>query len=325
MSRIYFLLLLLCPVALCAQQLPSASPLGIDRFLFNPAMTATERTASISVRYDQQWLGFADAPRTISAAGQFALNNQPLGIGAFLMSDEFLPFQQQTIGMTYAYHLGGFSRSLSGSKRSFTGPRKQGQFSFGISVAYQQTSFQASSLTVTHGDDQLLPTGEGPTGGLAVGAGIYYASRPGGEKERSYGYFGVSARQLLADELQPQDADADFAGLVGVSHANLTVGYHGETEDYIFMPSLWIDIAENAPATTQFSFTAEKINTYWAGLSYNINQTMALQLGYIIAQPEGGNALRVGAMGTFNLGSSVSDRGLGYAGYLAYVFGRNKL
>ncbi|MEL6277032.1 MAG: type IX secretion system membrane protein PorP/SprF, partial [Bacteroidota bacterium] len=126
------------------------------------------------------------------------------------------------------------------------------------------------------------------------------------------------------DELQPQEEGADFAGLAGVSHANFTVGYHSETEDYIFTPCLWIDIAENAPATTQFSFTAERINAYWAGVSYNINQTMALQLGYIMAQQGAGNNLRVGVLGTFNLGSSVSDRGLGYAAYVAYVFGRNK-
>lgn len=306
-----------------AQQLPTASPFRTDQFLFNPAMTAADRQASVSALHNQQWLGFNDAPSTTSINGQFAWKGQPITLGAFLTNDELLPLTQNTLGITYAYHLGGYGRGASGGNRNFSGPRKRGQLSIGMLVALQQTTLDPSNLLVNDQDDLLLPNGEEAISNPTIGFGVQYATRPGGPGGRSYGYLGFAFQQILSETLAGFARGSDeFGGLLRVSHSNFSIGYHHESDGFILKPSLWVDIAENSPATTQLSFTAERIRSYWAGLTYNINQTATLQLGYILAQPNSSNALRLGVLGSFNLGSTVADRGLGYAAYLGYVFGR---
>lgn len=324
MARMIVLIMLLLVAGVVrSQQLPASSPFSGDHYLFNPAMTAFDREASISARHQTEWLGFTDAPTTTFLTGEVAIKKQPLSVGAFLVNDEFLPLRQTTVGATYAYHLGGWGRGMSRGKRSFSGRRKRGQLSIGLSTAWQQTTAESGALVVNDNDDGALPLGSDPFAGFVVGMGVHYASRPGGIDDRSYGYIGLGYRQLFSSvEDVSGSATTTFAGLSRVAHGNFTLGYQYFNGNFFLRPSIWIDLAENSPASTRIDVEMERLNAYWAGLSYNINQTVSVRLGYSL--PFGtSNQLKLGVLGSFNLSSEVSQRGLSYSAYVGYVFGRN--
>ncbi len=69
---------------------------------------------------------------------------------------------------------------------------------------------------------------------------------------------------------------------------------------------------------SQFNLKAEHA-ALWAALHYNLNQTLGFQIGYKLPGGFGQEGeLRIGAHGSFNMGSFGNERGLGYGFYLAY-------
>ncbi|PHI20168.1 hypothetical protein CEQ90_09470 [Lewinellaceae bacterium SD302] len=302
---------------LSGQQLGTGSPLADETdFLSNPAITAADRITTISAGITSEWLGFNDAPTTLFAAGQLAIKNQPISLGLFVESDEFLPFTQRSVGLTYAYHLGGYGRKIGNGKRSFSGQRKRGQLSIGLSTAFRQTAFDPRNLVSSDPTDQLFPAGsEMNSTSPVIGAGVYYLSALSGPEGKSFGSLGLAFRQII--DFTEENSD-DFAGLPQDLHGNLVLRYHHEASDFILKPQLRLDFAANSPSSARFTIIAERAARYWGGLSYNINQSIALQTGYVISPKNSDNQLRIGALGTFNMGSAVSDRGLGYSAFLAY-------
>ena len=56
-----------------AQQLPLYSQYLMNGFMINPAMAGYDGYTAFNLTYRQQWLGFAEAPRTYSASFQSRL------------------------------------------------------------------------------------------------------------------------------------------------------------------------------------------------------------------------------------------------------------
>lgn len=316
LNRIYITCSLLVFVAgLNAQQLNNGTVLS-DRsdIISNPAITAADRQTIITAAYQQQWTGFTDAPATAFATGQFAFKNTPVSIGVFVETDRFLPFNRQTLGMSYAYSLGGYDRDEKSNKRSFSTKRKHGQLSLGIAAAVQQLTYDTESVIANAVTDQLL--NESATNALSptVSFGLYYLSSTSGPKERSYGSAGLALQQLL-------NFGTLTTGFKRVTHGSMSLAYHHEGEHFIIEPRLRLDFTAKSPSHARFTILTERIAAYWAGLTYDTNKSISLQAGYILSSEKEGQQTRIGVSGTFNISSAVSTRGLGYAAYVAYRFG----
>lgn len=314
------LLLLLGATSVAAQQLGAFNGWRGQEFLFNPAMTAPDRRAQANAHYEQEWSGFNDAPTTIQLSGQFAVNKQPMSLGAFLEVEQLLPLRQNTIGFAYAYHLNGYGRGSSGQRLFLK--RSRSMLSIGFSASMQQLFLDPAQLVVNDEGDQGLPIGEATLTSPNFNAGVLFSGAPGGAEGLSYGFIGLAFRQLLSNRL-PLRAGVEESGLLDRSmHGNITLGYHYESEQLVLRPILWVDIAANAPSETQLSIQSEIRKKVIAGLSYNLSQTLGIRLGYILPQDEiGSRRLRIGAQGVFNMGSATAVRGLGYSAFFAYEFG----
>ncbi|MEM6878052.1 MAG: type IX secretion system membrane protein PorP/SprF [Bacteroidota bacterium] len=294
-----------------------------QEFRYNPGMTSTDRQGRVYALYQQEWSGFEDAPLTIQLGGQLPVKNQPFSLGAYLEIDHVLPLRQNTLGFTYAYHLGGYGRGLRGGNRTFL-KRTRAQLSLGVGASFQQIFLDPTQLVLTDAGDQALPAAEVGLNVPIFDAGLLYSSVPGGPLDQSYAFVGLGFRQIMSQRLELRP-DAELSGLLNRSpHGNIVVGYQFLDENLLVRSQLWISLADNAPGETQLSVDALLNNSLSAAFSYRLSQTLALRFGYVLPQGDDGTKnIKLGLQGVFNLGAGTAVRGLGYSFFIAYEFGNN--
>jgi len=320
-NQLYGVLVVLLLSCICsdltAQQLPARSPFAANNFLWNPAMTAVDDYWEAGVTHQQEWVGFDASPQTTNIFGAYPFQKENFSLGGYLQLDEIAPLTNNTLAITYAYHLEFASRRARRRK----GPRKEAQLSLGIMLGMQQTFLDGSEFIVRHEDDPLEPIGELNEFTPNVGFGVFFASRPTGAQDKSYFYAGAAANQLLPQDITLSDTPPT-GNLERAFHGNATIGYRSWGSSLIIEPSLWFNLAGENISNSQFNLTIEKLQAFWGGISYSFNQTMGIQVGYSL--PGGftkDDVIRIGMLGSFNMGSFGAQRGLGYGFYLAYRTG----
>ncbi len=301
------LIFMFLPFAAKAQQLPDRSPFTDISFIWNPAMTAVWDYWELAANYRQQWVGFDDAPLTASLAVQYPFQKSNTSIGGFFFHDETRPLQSNVAGFNYAYKL---------KPRR----RKAGQLSFGLSTTLQQFTADGVDVVVNDDDDLSVPRGEVTTIIPNAGAGVFYTSYSRGDFEKSFFFAGLGANQLVPFDLKFR-ASGSVANFKRAVHANATFGYRSVKENMFFEPSVWINYSAQNVVDANLTLKMEKQDAFWAGLTYSTNQTLAIQLGYILLKGLPKDAvMRIGAMGSYNIGTFGRARGLGYEFYAAYRF-----
>ncbi len=68
-------------------------------------MTSINNYWEIGANYKQQWAGFEDASRTITASVQYPFQGKNMSVGMFLLSDQTHPLLYNAVGFTYNYQL----------------------------------------------------------------------------------------------------------------------------------------------------------------------------------------------------------------------------
>ena len=300
-----------------AQQLPARSPFAPNNFLWNPAMTAMEDYWEVGVTHQQEWVGFEDAPQTTTIFGQYPFQKQNFSLGGFLALDEITPVRNNTLALTYAYKLNFGPRRRKRRK----GPRKEAQLSLGLMLAMQQVFIDGADYIVRDVGDPLQPVGELNEFTPNVGLGVFFASRPTGPQEKSFFYAGAGTNQILPQDITFRET-LPTGNLQRAFHGNATMGYRSVSEKLVIEPSLWLNLAGENISNSQFNLHIENPQAFWGGLSYSLNQTLAVQVGYLL--PGGftdSDTIRLGLLGSFNMGSFGASHGLGYGFYLAYRTG----
>jgi type IX secretion system PorP/SprF family membrane protein len=88
-----------------AQQLPIFTNYFFNDYVINPAFTGSERFSPVQVTYRNQWLGF-NGPQTITAGGHTFLENQNIGIGGMLFSDDMGgAISQRGVALNFSYRI----------------------------------------------------------------------------------------------------------------------------------------------------------------------------------------------------------------------------
>lgn len=302
-----FAAIALLPAMSQAQQLPDRTPFSDVSFVWNPAMTAVWDYWELAANYRQQWVGFEDAPRTASLALQYPFPKVNTSIGGFFIHDETRPLQSNIVGFNYAYKLKPQRR-------------KGGQLSLGLSATLQQFTIDGLDIVVTDDDDNALPRGELSAIVPNASVGVFYTSYARGDFDKSFFFVGLAANQLLPSDLKFK-ASGSVANFKRAIHANATLGYRAVKEGTFFEPSIWLNYSANNIFDANLSIKMERQDAFWAAVTYNTNQTLAVQLGYILVKglPKDA-AMRIGALGSYNIGSFGQARGVGYEVYVAYRF-----
>lgn len=299
--------LFLFPTLVLSQQLPDRSVFPEKSFIWNPAMTAPWDYWEGAIDYRQQWLGFEDAPRTALVDFQYPVLDYNNSIGGFFMQDNIKPLKTSIFGLTYAY------------KVKF-GRRRPDQLSIGVMGTMSQHFLDALEVVVNDQGDEFIPSGEISKFSFNAGLGLFYTSYAKDDFDRNFFYFGLAANQLLPSKL----VFDEFGGVTGLKraiHANAIAGMRLIKEDIFIEPSLWVNYSSVNVINAHLNIKMEKHEAFWAGLTYVTNHTIAIQAGLITTKGfarEG--SLRIGTMGSYNIGSFGQFRGLGYEAYVAYRF-----
>ena len=270
-------------------------------------MTAPWDYWEVGIDYRQQWLGFKDAPRTALVDIQYPFLDYNNSLGGFFMQDNVKPLKMSMFGLTYAY------------KIKF-GRRRPPQLSIGASATLTQHFLDALEVVVNDQGDEFIPTGEINKITYNAGLGIFYTSYAKDDWDRHFFYFGLAANQLLPSKL----VFDEFGGVTNLKreiHANAVVGARFINEDIFIEPTAWVNYASVNVLNAHLSVKMEKHESFWAGLTYTTNHTIAIQAGWITVKGFAKDgSLRIGTMGSFNIGSFGQFRGLGYEAYVAYRF-----
>lgn len=276
MSYLLILLPLLLVRQLNGQQLPLYSQYLMNGFMINPAMAGYDGYTSFNATARQQWLGFAEAPQTYSAAWQsrlfrrsYKIVNNPIrhgnmlipstkgrvGLGAYIINDLNAQVARTGMAFNYAYHI----------------TLRSQQISFGLAVKGFQYRLFSESLTFGEAGDPVL---DGDFRKVA-----YSPDADFGFLFHSFDYFvGFSVSNLLQTAIKVGGNDiADFKTF---RHYWLMGGYKFHiTRDVDLEPSMLLKTTENWNPQGDFSLRFYYLDIFWGGLSYRTNKSIIAMLG----------------------------------------------
>lgn len=289
------------------QQLSDHSPFFDAGFIWNPAMTAAWDYWELGVNYRQQWTGFEGAPRTASISVQYPFLDDNMSMGGYFMNDEVSPITMNNIGLSYAY------------KMAF-GARGTHQLSIGLQATISQLYADGLELIINDEGDPLLPDGENNKISPNAGLGLFYTSVSKDEFDESFVFAGLAATQVLPTNLL-LDQFGSEANLKRAMHGNATFGARIVEGDLFVQPSIWVNYSSGNVLNGTFAVLVEQRDAFWGGINLSTNKTVGIQAGMIVNDEftKDGN-LRIGMLGSFNIGNFGKFRGLGYEAYIAYRF-----
>ena len=314
----YILLLLLMPISLFAQQLPERSPFSELAFVWNPAMTAPYDYWEAAISYRQQWLGFDNAPRTATVAAQYPFLKDNMSIGGVFTHDRIQPLKYASLAFTYAYHLK-------------LGLNTSDQLSVGASLNANQYLIDALEIVVTDPADALIPVGESSSLNLNAGAGFFYSthvtknvrrrnSRNKKSSNQNAFYIGGAINQVFPSDLVFKESN-NFANWKRAMHGNFLAGVILPKEKIFLEPALWINYGNPNLYDLNVNVKMEMPEKFWAAITYSTSSTIALQLGVITLSGFAKDSYwRIGALGTYNVGSFGQYRGAGFEFMVAYRY-----
>jgi type IX secretion system PorP/SprF family membrane protein len=193
MKKAIVLLFVVLTVNSFGQQLEHYTQYAYNQFAFNPAIAGTKSCIDIRTGYRFQWVGIDGAPQTgfINAHAPLRFGKKKRnafgpkhGIGGQVKRDAFGPYSNLGLHVSYALHL-PISRTWN--------------LSFGASIGFKQSAFQASFLT-TELNDPTVPANDQSFFIFPDGiAGIWINDKKT--------YFGLSVHHLFGnslDEIGPE-------------------------------------------------------------------------------------------------------------------------
>jgi len=247
MKKIFLILILF--VALVnsgkAQQLPQYSQYMHNNFLINPAVSGSEEYIPIRLTARQQWVGIDRAPSTQAISGNFLLDNEMIGIGAYVFHDSFGPNSKTGFQGAFSYIM---PVGLWNSK-----------LAIGVSGVVFQYTFDQSKEIWLDSDDPVIDGGKESAIVPDANFGIYWYS--------DKFFFGMSANQLIQYKVDFVDYDATQNTLV--RHYYLMGGYKFRVNDkFEIEPSTQVKFMPAAPLSVDLNLRGIYKKDYWFGVSY---------------------------------------------------------
>jgi len=288
-----------------AQQNPYGSLFRENQFATNPAMTAPANYWEVNANYLQQWVGFNDAPRTATLHGQFPLEN--MGIGGVIQLDKVGPFQASKFALSYAYKIP-------------IGITATDRLSIGVMGSINEYQINQENVIADSYNDIFLPVEASATIVPNASAGLYYTTNGEDDFANNSFFFGIAANQLINAEVPVFGENVD-GSLMRRLHANATAGVRIINDELALEPAVWVNYAQDNITNFNMAIRMEKFETFNAGLIYSSNRTLALQAGYSLRGDflkDG--VLRIGVLGSYNLGQVGQYQGAGYEFVIGYRF-----
>ncbi len=165
-----------------AQQDARFSQYAWNNFLFNPAYAGLDKTISVSLYNQNNWISFPGAPVTRAFTIQSPFNHYKNGIGLKLIDESSETYRNSNLSLAYSYKI-----NLS-----------SGVLSFGIDGGFNYYALNLTNLSIRDLDDQVL-SGATRKVSTDISTGLFY--------KRKRFYIGFAARHLTQPKLSDVSSD----------------------------------------------------------------------------------------------------------------------
>ena len=225
---------------------------------FNPAYGASVETLDISGLYRAQWIDIPGAPRNIRLGINYPFENERMGMGFNVVSDQLGPATDTYVDVAYSYQIQVGDAT---------------QLSFGVDAGVSFLNVDFSKGTFENPGEPILDREQINEIYPTVGAGLFlYQDR---------WYLGASVPNFLTDELYNQDVATIVEDKIQL---NFIGGYVFDlSENLKFKPAFLLNYISAAPATFNLSanFLIKDIVT--AGASYRTDSAVSALVGFQVS------------------------------------------
>ncbi len=255
MNKVTYLFLVLTffsVFAITAQQDAQYTHYTNNMNVLNPAYAGSRQTLSIGLLGRTQWMGFADAPRTITASIHAPVAKR-LGLGFSVISDEIGPISEQNIYTDLSY-------TIPTSETT--------KLAFGVKGGVSLLSVKDNLITpdTPMAQDDAFNDNENkfyPN----FGAGLFFYS--------SKFYAGLSVPNMLKSLYFPEEAGATGQASE-VMHGFVTTGYVFDINDNLkFKPAAMLKVAVGAPMSFDVSSSFLINKKFEIGANYRLDDSIS--------------------------------------------------
>ncbi len=236
-----------------AQQLPLSTNYLLNNYAYNPAVAGSMKDMVVNINYRNQWVGFADAPKSYGISLHSGLGKEKkAAVGALLNSDNTGLLSRTSGYLTFAYHV-----KLN----------KTYKLGLGVSVGMLQYRIKLYDAKTADGGDALLTGNLLSNNVFDSNGGLYLYS----DKL----FVGVSGYQYLNNKITWKDSKSNLNAQYYV-----TAGYMITASKKISVqPSVLVKFSKPVPVQPEFSVRAFYNKVFWIGASYRLHDATSILAG----------------------------------------------
>lgn len=234
-----------------------------NRIYYNPGVAGSGDAICINGVHRSQWVGFDGAPTTQNINANIPINLIKGGLGLRIANDQIGYFQNINAGLGYAYQL----------------QLPTGKLGIGVSFDLFTKSVTAPEWKAPEGTaaDIVIPALNTNSAFFDMAFGLYYQS------DNIWG--GVSATRLLESAAQLDALNSSINSITRFynrRHYFVMGGYNWQipASSWELRPSFLMKTDFVASPVVDVNVTGVYNNKFWGGVTYRLDEAMAVNLGY---------------------------------------------
>lgn len=262
-SIFFVILLLASSLGLKAQQDPQFTHNMFNHAFVNPGSYGLYDGVTVTGIFREQWLGFKDedgnkvAPETFLLTADAPIKFLRGGVGIGIAQDREAFTKNMLVRLGYSYHLN----------------IGNGKLGIGVNGNFNNKSIDNTKLNPVDESDPVLM-------GLSADGVMISDMSVGVFLQKPRYYIAFSSTQIFETQKSPGTADG-VAFYQNRRHYYLTGGHDivlAAFQGYVFTPSVFLKSDGNI-IQADINIMAKYNNKVWGGLSYRINDAVALMVG----------------------------------------------
>lgn len=250
MKKLFTIAVLALTLKASAQQDPQFTQFFFNRLWVNPGAAGANDAICANLLGRSQWIGFEGHPNTVLFSADMPINSINSGVGISFYSDKLGPIATTSVKAAYAYRL----------------KLGTGRLGLGVDIGYMGKN--VGTLNPLVNPDPLVQNVAGQSAGTYdIGFGAHYSNQKL--------YFGLSATHLTGQDVKFAAGDV----IKAAQHFWAVGGYNWELSPTFTLKPAFIVKTDFASAQVDLNVTAVYNNRFWGGLSYRLQDALAINVG----------------------------------------------
>ena len=251
MKKLFTIAALAFTISLSAQQDPQFTQYYFNKVWTNPGAAGASDAICANLLGRNQWMGFDGHPRTMLLSVDMPINAISSGVGLSFYQDKLGQIASTNVKLAYAYRL-----TLG-----------TGKLGLGIDLGYLGKNIDNNFNPLQPLDPIVNGIAGQRAGTFDMSFGAFYSNQQL--------YFGISATHLTGQDFK-------FTGgtsIAAAQHMFVQGGYNWEVSPSITIKPSFMVKTDFASTQVDVNATAVFNNRFWAGLSYRLQDAVAVNVG----------------------------------------------